>query len=92
MNLQAIGTRVIVKMDPREQETGGIFIPDAYLQREVLGTVASTGEYVELVEPGDRVLLRYSAGVELMIDKHEYTLITEDDILARIDDTDEPSN
>ncbi len=89
MNLQALGTRVLVKMDPREEEVAGIFIPDAYLQREVVGTVESVGEYVELVDIGDRVLLRQNAGIDIMIEGEEYSIVIEDQILGRIEDSTE---
>ena len=86
MNLQALGTRVLVKMDPRENEIEGIFIPDAYLQREVIGEVVSIGDYVELVDIGDRVLLRNNCGIEVVIDEGEFSIIEESDILGRIDE------
>lgn len=84
MNLQALGTRVLVKMDPPEHEVGRFFIPDAYVQRDVVGTVMSTGEYVDLVEIGDRVLIRQHSGIDLVIDNEDYAIIQEDDILGRL--------
>jgi chaperonin GroES len=86
MKLQSLGTRVLVKMDPPEQEIGRFFIPDAYLQRDVVGTVVSIGEYVELADVGDRVLIRQHSGIDLVIDNDDYTIVQEDDILARLVD------
>ncbi|GEM_PF-4375601 len=87
MRLQALGTRVLVKMDQREQQAGSIFIPEAYLKREVIGTVESIGVLTEFVNTGDKVLLRQNAGVEVILNGDEYTLIDEDDILCRINES-----
>ena len=86
MNLQALGTRVLVKMDERSCDTSGIVIPEAYVQREVTGTVKSVGEYVELIDLEEKVLLRHQSGIELSIDGEQYTIVEEDDILGRIED------
>ena len=86
MKLQALGTRVLVKMDPPEHEVGRFFIPDAYVQRDVVGTVISIGEFVELVDIGQRVLLRQHSGIDVVIDNDDYTIIQEDDILGRFID------
>ncbi|RJP57893.1 MAG: co-chaperone GroES [Candidatus Auribacter fodinae] len=86
MKLNAIGTRVLVQMDPRENELNGIIIPDAYLYRESIGTVISTGDYVDLVEPGDRVLLKQCCGVDVVIDGCEFSIVTEDDVLGIVEE------
>ena len=86
MNLQALGTRVLVKMDERAHKCSGIVIPEAYVQREVTGTVKSVGEYVELIDIDEKVLLRHQSGIELIIDGEEYTVVDEDDIIGRIED------
>jgi len=88
MKLQALGTRVLVKMDSREQHYGSIFIPEAYLRREIIGTVESVGLFTEFVNTGDRVLIKQNAGVEVIVDGNEYTLVDEDDILCSITDSD----
>ncbi len=88
MKLQALGTRVLVKMDQPEHEVGRFFIPDAYVQRDVVGTVISIGEYVELVDVGQRVLLRQHSGIDVVIDNDDYNIIQEDDILGRFTDLD----
>ncbi|MCB1195006.1 hypothetical protein KDK77_02370 [bacterium] len=87
MILHALGTKVLVKMDARQPKTGRIFIPDSFVSREITGTVASIGEYVDCVDVNDRVLLRHNAGVELVIDDEEYTLVDEDSVLGLIEDS-----
>ena len=86
MILHALGTKILVKMDKRQQQTGRFFIPDVFVNREVIGTVASVGDYVESVDVNDRVLLKQNAGIELVIDDDEYTLIEEDFVLGRIEE------
>lgn len=85
MNLHALGTRVLVKMEPREQEQGGIFLPDAYVQRENIGKVVSIGDYVELVDIDDNILISQNRGIDIIIDDEEYTIIEEIDILGRLE-------
>lgn len=86
MNLQALGTRVLVKMDERAHDTSGIVIPEAYIKRESTGTVQSVGEYVELIDLAEKVLLHRQSGIELTIDGQEYTIVEEEHILGRIED------
>lgn len=87
MILHAIGTKILVKMDARQPQTGRIFIPDAFVSRELTGTVASIGDYVDCVDLNDRVLLRHNVGVELVINDEEYTLVDEDSVLGIIEDS-----
>lgn len=82
---------VLIKLDERIEEVGGIAIPDAHQRPPVTGYVYLTGpgrEYeknklVPLgVKKGDHVLVPFLGGVNMKINGEEYRKVREEDILA----------
>lgn len=98
----AAGWRLIIK--PREvtDKIGNIHLPDSAKEVQRLaavvaqvvsvGTDAYTGEKFHQDEPwcklGDWVLIAKFAGMRFKVDKEEYRIINDDDILAVCDNPD----
>jgi chaperonin GroES len=95
MNLQPLNDKIIIKrLEAEEKTAGGIVLPDAAKEKPRQGRICSVGDGKLLsngkrqsfsVKEGDRVLLSAWAGSEVRVDKEEFVIVTEDDILAVID-------
>jgi chaperonin GroES len=72
--------------DP-ETSAGGIFIPDIAKTRNDQGIVAAVGDEVKDVKPGDYVIYSAYAGTLIIMEGTKYIIMTESDLVARIDET-----
>jgi chaperonin GroES len=97
MILKPIHDRVIVKKDdPKTVTTGGIFIPDAAIEKVTQGTVLAVGpgkhaEKTGVFIPttltvGEKVLFHPFAGSEMIIGKQSLYNMPEGDIWAVVED------
>ncbi|SUK12534.1 co-chaperonin GroES [Staphylococcus agnetis] len=94
--LKPIGNRVVIEKKEREQTTkSGIVLTDSAKEKsnegEVVavgtGRILDNGQRVELeVSVGDRVVFQQYAGTEVKRGKNTYLILTEEDILAIIED------
>lgn len=92
MKLQPIRDRIVIKLLEAETKTAsGIVIPDNAAEKpsqgEVLaaggGKIAPDGTVVPMVvKAGDRVLFSKHAGQTVKVDKEEYLIMREDDVMA----------
>jgi len=92
MKLEPIGDNVIVKrLDPEVKTAGGILLPDSAREKPKQGRVTAVGDGRLLkngkrvpnqVQEGDRVLFGAYAGTEVVVDKQELLIMSEDEILA----------
>ena len=91
-NVRPLRDRVLVKrVEEKEQQVGGIIIPDSAkekpLQAEVVavgnGRVLEDGTRVPLgVKAGDKVLIGKWSGTEVKIDGEEFVILKEDEVLG----------
>ena len=91
-NLTPLGDRVVVKPAPEEQKTkSGIVLPDSAKEKPQEGTIVAvgTGRVLESgkkapleVKVGDKIIYSKYGGTEVKIDKEEYIILSERDILA----------
>ncbi|ALN76928.1 MULTISPECIES: co-chaperone GroES [Staphylococcus] len=94
--LKPIGNRVVIEKKEREQTTkSGIVLTDSAKEKsnegEVVavgtGRILDNGQRVELeVSVGDRVVFQQYAGTEVKRGETTYLILTEEDILAIIED------
>jgi len=91
--IRPLGARVLVEpVDPKEQNKGGIIIPDNAKEKPQEGLFIAVGKKVDDdgkpvafdVKVGDRVLMPKYGGTEVKIDNKEYQLVREDDLLGVI--------
>jgi chaperonin GroES len=92
MNLKPLADRVIIKPLEAEQKTsGGIIIPDNAKEKpqkgEVVavgpGKIADNGQKVTMeLKKGDKVLYGKYSGNEVTVDKQDYLIMRESDVLA----------
>jgi chaperonin GroES len=96
VKLQPLGDRVVVQPAEREETTkSGIVIPDTAKEKPQRGSVIAVGkgrrdddgERVPMdVSVGDTVLFAKYAGTEFKFEDEEYLILSEKDILAKVND------
>jgi chaperonin GroES len=96
VKLQPLGDRVVVQPAEREETTkSGIVIPDTAKEKPQRGSVIAIGkgrrdddgERIPMdVSVGDTVLFAKYAGTEFKFEDEEYLILSEKDILAKVDD------
>ncbi len=94
MNIKPLGDRVVIKMLESEETTkGGIILAGAAKEKPQMAEVVAVGP--GLVEDGkvipmevavgDKVLMSKYAGTEVKIDGNEYIILSQKDILAKVE-------
>lgn len=97
INVKPLHDKIIVMRDEAEHKTeSGIFLPESSKDRPKTGVIKAvgdgalnkeTGTRVPLqVSKGDRVIFSSYAGTEIKLDGVEMLIMSEDDVLAVIDD------
>jgi chaperonin GroES len=92
MNLQPLSDRVIVKpLDMEEKTSSGIIVPDTAKEKPMQGEIVAVGpgkldeagKRIKLeVKIGDRIMYGKYAGTEFKMDRQDYLIMNENDILA----------
>lgn len=94
MNIKPLIDRVVIKMvEPEEKTQGGIILAGASKEKPQIAEVVAvgTGKYEDgvlvpmIVNVGDKVLISKYSGTEVKIDGVEYTILSQDDILAIVE-------
>lgn len=94
MTIKPLGDRVVIKMVESEETTkSGIVLPGSAKEKPQYAEVVAVGpggvvdgkEVVMEVKVGDKVLLSKYAGTEVKLDGTEYTILRQNDILAKLD-------
>ena len=92
--IRPLGARVLVEpVEAKEQNKGGIIIPDSAKEKPQEGLVIAIGKKVDDdgkpvafdVKVGDRVLMPKYGGTEVKIGDKEYQLVREEDLLGVIE-------
>ncbi len=95
--VKPLGDKILVKRDEAETKTAnGIFLPETAKDKPKTGIIQAvgtgalntdTGERIPLsVKKGDRVIFSSYAGTEVKLDKDTLLIMSEDDILAVVED------
>lgn len=88
MNIRPLGDRILVKPLEQEEVTkSGIVLPDtAEKERKAQGEIVAIGAGDDIkklnLKVGDKVLFGKYAGDEVEIDKTEYKILKDDEVLA----------
>ncbi len=94
MTIKPLGDRVVIKMVETEETTkSGIVLPGSAKEKPQYAEVVAVGpggvvdgkEVVMEVKVGDKVLLSKYAGTEVKLDGQEYTILRQNEILAKLD-------
>lgn len=90
MNLKPLGDRVVVEpMSEEETTASGIILPDTVdKEKKAEGKIIAIGEGEKIkalgLKVGDKVIFGKYAGEEVTVDKIDYKILTDEDVLAVI--------
>ena len=94
MKIKPLGDRVVIKMLECEDTTkSGIILAGTAKEKPQMAEVVAVGpggvvegkEVVMEVKVGDKVITSKYAGTEVKLDGEEYTILRQNDILAKVD-------
>ena len=94
MKLTPLADRVILTMvEPEETTKGGIILTGAAKEKPTIAEVVSVGpggivdgkDVVMTVKVGDKVITDKYAGTKVTLDKVEYVVVRQNDILAIVE-------
>jgi len=86
MNVQPLGTRVLIKiLKPEARTPSGLILPENAQEKPQQGVVIAVGTDESIpVQVNDRVLFAKYSGTEIRIDGEDYLILEANDILAKI--------
>ncbi|MFH1425868.1 MAG: co-chaperone GroES [Candidatus Kerfeldbacteria bacterium] len=87
MEIKPLGNRVLVKVLETEETTAsGIVIPDSAKEKKAEGEVIAVGEGEDVsklnLNAGDKVLFGKYSGEDVEVEKEEYKILKDDEVLA----------
>lgn len=93
MNIKPLGDHIVVKLVKEEEVTAsGLFLPDTLdKEKKAEGEVIAVGPGKMLesgtraameINVGDRILIKKWGGDEVEVEKQEYKIVSQDDVLA----------
>ena len=94
MNIKPLADRVVVKMTEAEEKTqSGIILASSAKEKPQIAEVLAVGpgglvdgKQVEMyVKVGDKVITGKYAGTDVKVDKEEYIIVRQSDILAIVE-------
>lgn len=90
MNLKPLGNRVVIEpLSEEETTTSGIILPDTVdKEKKAEGKIIAIGDGEKIkalgLKQGDKVIFGKYAGEEVTVDKIDYKILTDEDVLAVI--------
>ena len=94
MKLRPLGDRVVLQYQDVEEKTeSGIILPDSAKEKPQEAVIVAVGPgkckdgqvTAMQVKEGDRVLISEYSGTEVKIDKEEFKIVSQEDILAFVE-------
>lgn len=88
MKLVPLQDRVVIKMTEIEETTkSGLILTGSAKEKPQCAEIVALGPDVKInVKIGDKVFTKKFAGVEVKVDKEDLTIISQNDILAILED------
>lgn len=79
-----VGDRVLVKLEPKVGEIGGIYIPDDSQKKTYKGLLVMVGDQCteSMLGPGQTVYFTKYAGTDIKMSGEAHTIIRTEDIIA----------
>ena len=86
INLQPMGTRVLIKPIEQESKTSsGLLLPESAKEKPQTGLVVAVGDDEEIkLKVNDKVLFAKYTGTEFKMDGTDYLLLESTDVLAKV--------
>ena len=75
---------VAVSEEAPTKTASGLYLPEKATEKPKVAKVVAVGPMAKQVKVGDRILYKSYSPTEVKIDKDEYLLVKEEDVLATI--------
>jgi chaperonin GroES len=75
---------VAVKEETPNKTASGILLPESAKEKSVIAKVVAVGPDVKSLKVGDRIVYKEYSTTNLKIDKEEYLIVKEEDVLATV--------
>ena len=88
MKFKPAGPRILIEPSDAEGVVGKIIIPDVAIQKPVTGYVRALGtqpDHKWQFKIGDKVIMPQYGGYTVTVDKKEYRVLMEDDLLGTLE-------
>ena len=83
--IQPLADYVVAQQEVAETKTAsGLYIPGGAQEKPKVAKVLSVAKAVKNVKAGDRIIYKSYSTTEVKLDKEEYILVKEEDILATV--------
>lgn len=83
--VEPLGDRIVGIREAAEKQTkSGLILPDTAQEQPVLALVVAVGPKVADIKKGQKIVYKEYASTEITIDKTEYLIVSEDDVLATV--------
>ena len=75
---------VAVSEEPETKTASGLYLPDNAAEKPKVAKVIAVGKDVKQVKVSDRIIYKSYSTTEVKVEREEYILVKEEDILATI--------
>jgi len=83
--IKPLADRVVaVREEAQTKTASGLYLPDNAKEKPVIAKVVAVGPDVKSLKIGDRIVYKEYSTTDLKIDKDEYLIVKEEDVLATV--------
>ncbi len=83
--INPLADRVVAQQEEAETKTAsGIYLPEQAQEKPKVAKVTAVGPDVKGIKKGDRILYKEYSTTEVKIDKDDYMILKEEDVLATL--------
>ena len=83
--LQPLADYIVAQADAADARTAsGLYLPDNAQEKPKTATVVAVGPAAQQVKKGDRIIYKSYSTTDVSLEKQDYILVKEEDILATV--------
>jgi len=75
---------VAVKEEPQTKTASGLYLPEAAKEKPAEAKVVAVGKDVAEVKVGDKIIFKEYSHTIVKVEKQEYLIVNEEDVLATV--------
>jgi len=85
VNVQPLGDYVVaVSLEAPSKTASGLYLPEKATEKPKVAKVVAVGKDAKQVKVGDQIIYKSYSPTEVKVDKTDYLLVKEEDILATV--------
>jgi chaperonin GroES len=78
------GYVVAVTLEAQNKTASGLYLPEKAAEKPKVAKVVAVGDGVKQINVGDQIIYKSYSPTEVKVDKVEYLLVKEEDVLATV--------